>query len=314
MPETPEAIEVLVIKGRIDRAGQFRPRRCRSTRHVRRWPRAEESVYVAELLDRAEQTVQRAPALVVRELACDSTDDERFLVTAYLGLSPEATSVQLRRDASVLWRREIPEAPGLGVRLSGGTASRTRPVSLALDLSRPGDGAYLQVMYQWGERRFQTVDVLDARGEVSVDLARLPGGPACRFVVLYSNGLRSAVAVSETFRLEPLGPSVAIVEPRDGAALLVGRHLVLSGQVADPERAGGARAEDMSWWLDGALVGVGPIGGVDRLAPGEHRVALRYDGPDRTGQAEVGITVTAARAPTAEEWEPFDQFGGYRSE
>ncbi|WP_406164042.1 hypothetical protein OG806_49190 [Streptomyces sp. NBC_00882] len=311
MPDTPEATEVLVISGRIDRAGQFRPGRCRSTRYVRRWPRAAESAYVAELLDRMEEPVQRVPALVVREQACDPTDDERFLVTAYLGLSREAVMVQLRKDDLVLWRRDIPEPPGLGVRLPTGSMSRDRPVRLSLELSRRGEGAYLQVIYQWGERRFQTVDVLAPQSEVNVDLAQLPGGEACRFVVIYSNGLRSAVAASDTFHLEPLGPSVTIVEPSDGAGLVVGQHLVLAGQAVDLERAGGARTADLSWWLDSDRVAVGPIGGVDRLASGEHRVTLRYEGEGRTEEAEVGITVTPAQVPTAEEWEPFDQFSGY---
>lgn len=308
MPQTPEAAEVLVISGRIDRTGRFLPGRCRSTRHVHRWPRVVESAYVAELLDRAGEPVHRVPALVVREQNCDTTDDERYLVTAYLGLSPEAVVVRLRKDDLVLWRREIPEAPALGVRLDTGAVSRIRPVLLAFDLSEPGEGAYLQLMYQWGERRFHTLDVLDARPEVTVDLADAPGGPACRFVVIYSNGLRSAVAATEEFPLEPLGPSVTIVEPSDGAELLVGRHLVLVGQAVDVERAGGARDEDLSWWLDGDRVASGPIAGADRIAPGEHRVALRYEGPGGAGRAEARITVTAARVPTAEEWQPFDEF------
>ncbi|MEU3693796.1 hypothetical protein [Streptomyces narbonensis] len=271
----------------------------------------DKSPYIAELLDSNEEPVHRVLAEVTPLQSCDTAEVEQFRVTALLGLSPDAVSVQLRRDDLVLWHREIPEAPTLSVHLAAEAVSREEPVQLRFELSQPGESAYLQLVYQWGERRFRTLGFTDPQGELTVDLRQVPGGPACRFVALYSNGLRTAVAATDEFPLEPLGPSIAIIEPSNDTEMTTGQPLVLHGQAVDPERPGGARAEDLSWWLDDERVATGPIGGIDLVEPGDHRISLRYEGPDRTGQDEVRIIVVPAQAPTAEEWEPFDEFTGY---
>jgi hypothetical protein len=312
MPDLQRSNEVLVIRGTLDVAGRFEARRCGSTFFVRTWPRVENGNYVVELLDRSERPLHRVFAQVTKENSCDPLESERYRLTAYIGLGEDAALVQLRTGDLVLWRREIVAAPAIGVSLLGRGISRKQPAVLRLKLSPPGDGAWVQVIYQWGERRFHTIEIRDPASEIKVDLRRSPGGPACRFVVIYSNGIRSASTATRRYPLDPLGPTVTIWQPATRATLNAGQHLVLQGQAVDPERAGGVRNEDLTWWLDGTLVGRGLIGGVDNLAPGRHRLELHYEGQEgaKSGKAEVTVTVLRSEVVPADKWDPFDYWAG----
>jgi hypothetical protein len=304
--------EVLVIRGTLDASGRFEARRCGSTFFVRAWPRVEASDYVMELLDRSESPLHRVFAQVTKENSCDPLDSERFRVIAYIGLREDAALVQLRAGDLVLWRKEIVAAPTIDVSLRGRGISREEPAVLRLKLSPPGDGAWLQVIYQWGERRFHTMQIRDPAPEVTVNLRQSPGGPACRFVVIYGNGLRSASAATRQYPLDPLGSTVTIWHPAARATLNVGQHLVLQGQAVDLERAGGVRNEDLTWRVDGTVVGRGLISGVDNLAPGRHRVELHYEGAHK-GQSEkaaVVVNVLRSEVPHADKWQPFDYWAG----
>src|SRR5262245_22445819 len=185
MPSRQER-EVLVIRGRLDRADHFAPLRCGSTFYVRQWPEAEGSPYVVELLDHAGRPVNREPAQVRPETRCDPGEPPRYRLTAYIALREGAEAVQLRRGDQVLWRRPVPPEASLSARLARQRVARQEPARLRLRLSPPEDGAYLQVMYQWGERRFQTAALLPPAAEVEIDLRERPGGKSCRFVVIYS--------------------------------------------------------------------------------------------------------------------------------
>jgi hypothetical protein len=308
MPKEAHRLEALSVHGVIDRAGRFIPGLCGSSFHVRRWPEATDDEYMIELLDREGHPVHRVPARVVPAINCDPSDPKYFRVTAYIGLRADAATVQLRRGDLVLWRREIPDAPSVDVRLEQRRPLRKQPARFRVRFSTPGEGAYMQVMYRWGERRFRSVDIVSPSESMEIDLRALPGGRACRFVVIYSNGLRSAVATSREFRMDPLGPSLTILHPRPRAVLTTGQPLILQGQVIDPERIGGARLQDqLIWIVDGAEVARGALTNVDRLAPGRHRVVLRYS-HEPGAEAAVVVTVRRAAVPTADEWEPWDSW------
>jgi len=301
--------EVLAIRGRIDEAGRFTSWRCTSTFFVRQWPTREATGYVIELLDVGDRLLHREPALVELDQTCDPGEARRLQVTAYIGLRDDAVAVHLRRDDLVLWRREVPRPARVSVRMVGPRVSRDAPVRLRVTYSEPGDGAFLKVIYKWGERRFQVVDVVAPTELLEIPMDSRPGGEACRFVVIYSNGLRAAAAATRPFPLGTLGPSLTILQPKPRTVLLLGQPLSLEGQVVDPERPGGARVrEGLSWWVDGDLVGRGPIAGVERLREGRHSVALRYEAGART---EVSTQVTVRRGPVvpADGWEPFDDWG-----
>jgi hypothetical protein len=307
MPEDAR-LEVLIVRGRIDRAGRFTPGRCASTFQVRRWPDTEDGPYVIELLDREGRPIHRERASVVRDVTCDPRDPEHFRVTAYIGLRPDAATVQLRCDELVVWRREIPEAPSLDVRLDKGRPSRQEPVRVRVAFSRPGEGAYMQVIYRWNERRFRSVAISAPAEAIEIDLEDLPGGLACRFVVIYSNGVRSAVAATREFPLDRLGPSVTILQPRPRATVTTGEPLILQGHVIDPERGGGAALQNqLTWLVDEREAARGPLTHIDSLAPGRHAVTLRYAGEPRV-ESTVAITVRRAEVPVANEWAAWDEW------
>lgn len=307
--------EILAIRGIIDLAGAFTPRRCYSTRFVRVWPSTEESRYVLELVDEGDRVLHRERALVTPEVECSPGAPRTWKVAGYIGLLEGASRVQLLGDGITLWRRDIPPAPELAVRLSARRASRERPLTLQVKHTQPGDGAFVQVVYEWGPRQFVVLTYAKPQRAITIDPAGLPGGRRCRFVVQYSNGLRSAGAATERFSLAPLGPTVKIASPRPGTILLPGQPLQLAGHVLDPERPDGPQlSRDLGWWVDGRQVGRGPIAGVAVPSPGRHRITLRYESGDRRAPevfAEVGVVVRrrSERGPApADEWEDWSEW------
>ena len=295
-----------VIAGSLDRAGRFTPRRSRSTTNVREWPVVESSDVVVELLNPDERVLHRELAQVTPDIDCDPGDAKRFRLLAYIELRPDATAVRLRRDDLVLWQTEIPPAPRLRVTAPRARPDRKRPYELGLQMSEPYEGAFVTVVYQWGERRFQTIHIGPPTERLRLQVSELPGGTECRFVVGYSNGLRSAGAATRTFSLPLLGPSLTIARPASRDRVLADTPVQLEGHVTDPERPGGARPDEhLVWLVDGEEIGRGPLWSVDALDPGAHDVTLRYEAKDPIEET-VRIRVTKPRVPTAQAWTEWD--------
>jgi len=312
-----EKQEVLVIQGRLDRAGRFTPRRCRSTYHVREWPEAKDSDYVVETLDRDDRPLHREFALVTPDIDCEPGDPQRYRLVAYIGLHDDAASARLRRDELVLWRTEIPDAPKVSVTLSRTRPSRKGRYPLRLSYSEPGEGAHVTVMYQWGERRFRPIYIGPPSETIAIELRGLPGGDACRFVVSYSNGLRSAGDATRSFQLPLFGPSVAITRPERGQVVIAGTPVILEGHVSDPERPGGPSPdEDLEWLVDSEPVATGPISSIDGLTVGRHRITLSYRA-DPGGEQSVDVRARASKETAAadwDEWDPTDDDFSWRAE
>lgn len=303
------AQEVLTIRGRLDRAGHFEPRRCASTTFVRRWPRTESSAYTIELLDRDERPLHRELALVEEESHCDYEDYSRFSLTAYIGLHEQSAAVQIRRDDIVIWRRAIPAKPTLEANLARQRLGRHEAARIRLRYSDPEKGAYMQVMYQWAPRRYRAVAILEPGPEIVIDLSEQPGGRECRFIVIYSNGLRATAAATRMFRLEPLGPSLLIVSPRPRTTLTTAQPLLLQGQVIDPERPDrGKPSERLTWWLDGREVGRGSCACIDRLKPGRRQIVLRYGDERDAVHTSTTVTVSESAHTPAHAWAPFNDW------
>lgn len=298
--------EVLVVRGRLDRAGQFRPRGCRSTPHVRQWPVVEASDVVIELLDDDDVVLHREFASVRADIECKPGAPESFHVDAYIQLRDDAARVRLRRGEFVLWDRAIGDPAALEVSLV--KRNRDRAV-LGLSFSEPGDGANMLVVYQWGARRFEPVYVGPPTEELVVAMGDLPGGNRCRFVVTYSDGLRSASGLTEPFDVKLRGPRIRIVRPEIEVALIADTPVIFEGAVIDRERLGGPRSdEEVSWLVDGEERGRGLITSVDGLAEGEHTVEMVYVGEERAVE-RVKVIVRAPRVQTADAWEDWNPLG-----
>lgn len=295
--------EVLVVRGHLNRAGQFRPRGCRSTPHVRQWPVVEDSEVVIELLDGEGTVLHREFASVRADIDCKPGAAESFSVTAYIELRDDAVGVRLRRGDVVLWSGEIGHPATLEVSLKKLTRERA---TLRLSYSEPGDGANLLVVYQWGDRRFDPVYLGVPTEELVVPMAELPGGDGCRFLVTYSDGLRSASGLTEPFDVKLRGPRIAIVRPEAEVTVIAGTPVILEGMVLDRERLGGARHdEEISWLVDGEPAGSGLIVSVDGLSEGTHTVEMIYVGETQAVD-RVDVVAQAARTQTAHEWEDWN--------
>jgi hypothetical protein len=298
--------EVLVISGRLDRAGRFVPRRCRSTRFVRQWPVIEGTEYSVELVASDGVVLHREPARVTPDVGCDPGDARRYRVLAYIVLRPDARELRLRRDDLVIWETRISGAAKVKVELQG-RPTRASGALLALHVSEAGESAHATVVYQWGERRFRPAYVGSPSQKIRIDLRQMPGGEKCRFLVTYSNGMRSAGSATRYFRLPRIGPALAIARPSRNQPVAAGTPVILEGHVTDPERAGGARPDEhLVWLIDRAQVGTGPITSVDGLTAGSHQVTLVYRGEHGTAQRSVQLRVRRSELPTANDWEDWD--------
>ncbi len=301
--------EVLVIHGRLDRAGRFTPRRCRSTPNVREWPIVHNRDTVVELLDRSGKVLHREPALVKPVTTCDPGDAQRFRVIGYIELRNDAAVVRLMRGDLELWRSTIPGPATLDLKLARTRTSRATPVRLGLRYSSPGRDAHVTVVYQWGARRFRPIYIGRPKREIAVDLRDLPGGDECRLVVTYSNGLRSAHAATEPFRVPRLGPSVNVVRPDARTPITARTPVILEGTAFDPEREGGPKAGDLTWLIDGQEVATGLIASVDGLRAGRHRVTLAYRG-NPGAESTTNVKVVECEVPTANDWPEWDPIAG----
>jgi hypothetical protein len=306
-----QAREVLVIRGRLDRAGRFAHGRSRSTPNVREWPIVTESdvIVTVELLDEANRVLHRERARVRPEIGCQPGDPQTYRVIGYIQLRDDAAAVRLMRGDLELWREMIPSPPTLDVKVSRIRAARDKPLMLRLRYSAPGEHAHVTVVYRWGERRFRPIYVGRPKPEITIDLRELPGGDECLLAVSYSNGLRSAHAATETFRVPKLGPTVSIVRPEARTSVVAGTPIILEGNAFDPERPGGAKSEDLVWLIDEKEVARGLIGSVDGLAAGRHRVTFAYR--SRPGaEASRTVSVKQAEIPTADNWPEWDPIAG----
>ncbi|MCR6492881.1 hypothetical protein [Cellulomonas sp. P24] len=315
--------EYLLIRGRLDRAGGFAPRRCTSTTHVRAWPRgtsAEEldrlgagpDPVLVEVVGDDGEVLQREIAEVRAEAVCEPGDARTFRARAYVGLHERASEVRVRRDDRVLWEAWIPGAPTVDVQLERvprrGTARSTRTAVLALTYSPPADEelAHVTVVYRWGERGFRTVHVGPPQSTVEIPADGLPGGPACRFLVTYSNGLRGASAATDTFDWEPLAPQVTVIRPAPGEHVVAGVPVVLEGFAEDPQHPAAAlEPRRLVWMIDDHVVATGPVTSLDELAAGHHDVTLVYRG-EIEGEASVPVWVRKPEVPTADQWPDWD--------
>jgi hypothetical protein len=338
--------EYLLIRGRLNRADDFTPRRCGSTTFVRQWPHDEGSDVFVETVSRDGDVLRSHPALVKSELVC-APGSESWRLRAYVPLDADAARVRLRRAGRVFWEDRIPDAPTLRVLLkarpvrgSEGATPATRrrqsgrddghtpgfpggrPAVLTLETSDPaeGGGAFMTIVHRWSERGFRTVYIGPVTRTLEIPADRLPGGRECRLIVIYSNGMRSTTAATKPFGLDPIHPVLQITHPADGSRLPSGSPVTLEGLVQDPEHPSAPHdANRLIWRVDDREVGAGPLTSVDPLESGEHTITLSYrvvdDTPRRTTasralpSASVRVVVAQAKAVPANAWPTWNPFG-----
>jgi hypothetical protein len=311
--------------------------------HVREWPEPSQRDHgdvVGETVSSDGEVLRSEAASVVHEEVC-APGEPTWRVRVYVPLDERAVEVRLRRGERVLWSARIPERPEVRVRLRAapvrGAAKeherpprRTRPddestpgfpggepAILDIEASDATDPelAFLTVVHRWGERRFSTVYIGPVERRLAISADRLPGGDACELLVIYSNGLRSATARTETFAVDPIGPVLTIVRPQTGAAFTEGMPIPLEGVVVDPENPSVAtKGSTTTWLVDGEVVGTGLITSVDPLPAGSHVVELVYGSRStetEAARASARVRVTRSEATLPDAWEQIDPYDDF---
>lgn len=212
---------------------------------------------------------------------------------------PEVRSIAFRRGEEVTDTVEVEEQPPeIGavnvrrverqpnvVRVEWGEAAQrragARPVIYLVRYSSDGGQTW----------RALAADLVEPRHVVNLEL--LPGGAQCRFQVLASAGIRTAIAETQPFAV-PVKPVEAnILSPMDGTRYHQDEPIALRGGGFSPD-FGITAFEDVTWTSsrDG-LLGLGHQVVVGNLSVGRHRVRLSV--PDGLGGEATSIVSIEVR-------------------
>jgi hypothetical protein len=298
--------EYLLLEGDLSRDGRFELYRAQTAPATLHWPSVPHSPVSLELLGTEGQVLHREGAALQEAVGCSPLSMTPWRVRAAIKIREDAVGVRLMREDLVLWSRGLPERPELAITDIELQLRKAREVVVHLRFSEPGDNAWMALVYQWGERKHRVLYLGEPKSAVTLDLRHMPGGPSCRVLATYSNGLRSAVAACEPFKVSLVGPSLTIVQPEPGSRQPYGVPLVLQAAVLDEERPGGASFDDLVWLVDGRELARGLMACTDILSEGRHEVTVEYRGPTAV-RADIELSVCRLRdGPIASEWPEWD--------
>lgn len=277
MPDT-SMTEYLCIRGWHGRDRRFHPLRSYSTTTVRRWPQGTDG-YTVEILDAEGAVLLREPADAEARWPCEPGGDVTWKVVGYIALVDRAARVRLVGPEDVLYDVEIPEAPTIRLSWTARKVQRGDTISLTPTLSRPAtDAAWLDLVLQWGERRYRTLGFYTPDTPIELNTRELPGGERCRLVLGYSNGVRSVSTATRWFELEPLPTKLTIDQPAASDVMRPWQPIELRGRIHDPQQP---RQDDdaLTWQVfDESKTAVasatGAVTGIDPLPAGIYRLQL----------------------------------------
>lgn len=300
--------EILAFRGRLCPDLRFELFRSYSTHDVKMVLADVTEGYRLELVDQHERVINRAPVSVVPVKACEAGGERYSRVWGYIGLSEGAEEIRLYRDDMLLVNLRIPERPTLALTRHRIEVDGKGCVKLALRYSKPSDGAFMQIAYQWREQAWRSVGIYEPAKTLSIDISQLPSGKACRLLVLYSNGMRSLGDVTSTFRRPIGGGQVRIRRPRSGSVFAPWVPVDFEGLISDPEGTELAES-DHFWRLNGEIIHRGTAGSLENLAEGNYTLTLRTGDTkpkSRSASAKVSFSVKRPRQCAgipAREWD-----------
>ena len=299
--------EVLAFRGLLYDDLRFQLRRSYSTYVVYERPTLEDQTYSIELRDGDDKILNTEFAGVTPALVCAPNAPRRYKVSGYIALRAGSVKLLFSRDDVLIESFDVPPSPKLSVNRRDPSVSRDEEYKLTLEYSEPYRGAYMQILYQWGETQSQTLDFYPPSNEIPVDISELPGGERCRFVIRYSNGLRSVDEATDYFSLPPLEPRLEILRPMDEAEFAPWVPIELRGQIVDVERVA-VTEDEYVWLLNDEVVLSGPAGSLDHLAEGKHVIALEYRSNTRNGETPSKHITIFVRRPDRVDGVPGDEW------
>jgi hypothetical protein len=152
------------------------------------------------------------------------------------------------------------------------------------------------VRYSADGERWRALAAGIVANELTANLDLLPGGDSCRVQVIASAGFRSAVAISEPFRVDKKGRRPVIASPTPGAEYEVGAPIPLVGAAFSPDW-GSTDPDEVAWTTRAiGVLGVGHQVTIANLPVGRHQIAMYApDGADGEVTATVPIRVVPKR-------------------
>lgn len=286
--------EILAFRGRLRLDLSFELIRSYSTRDVRRWPNVKDATYHLELRDEHDHPINRELVAVYPSVDCEAGIPAYHYVRGYIALREGAQELRFFKQDVLIESFRIPEAPKLKLHWKPARVSRDGQHELEFEFSQPRDGAFLQLVYQWGEGKHQTLGFFRPRKSIPVTFGDLPGGKRCRIVVLYSNGLRAVGQATRYFSLPAKRPSLEILQPAEGSVFAPWVPIEVRGQITDAE-VGAVADNQYGWLVDGKPVAQRPAASVEQLTEGKHVLTLRYDTGEGGRQDEVSTAFHVKR-------------------
>lgn len=265
--------EHLVVHGLLRADLTFEPLAFRSTFSLRPMRTPVSAGYLLELRDEKGTPLQRAPVAVFDPVVCHDQESDAKLVHGRIALRPGAARVVLFKDEILVHEQTILDPPSLSLVWKPKAVRRDETYTLGFEFSEPAPDAYLVVYFQWGDRAYRAIGLLRPQKDMRVGFGSVPGGDACRLIAAYSDGLRTAVAVTGPFTVPPLAPRGQILAPVEGWKTAAGHPVTLSGQSLAGASWAGER-DDLIWRIAGREVGRGRTVTVAGLPAGRHTVEL----------------------------------------
>ena len=179
---------------------------------------------------------------------------------------------------------------------TGGEVLDGDPVTVAWSAD-DANGDPLAFLVQYSEddgATWETVAFPTGESTIEIAAANLAGSTQARFRVLASDGIHTAVAVSDQVTVPNRQPSVEITSPPDGTTVLAGQTLNLSAIAYDADT--GSMPDNLLTWnsdSDG-LLGNGKQLSTNELSPGTHTLTFHAnDGAGGEATSNVEVTVVS---------------------
>ncbi|HEX9131871.1 MAG TPA: hypothetical protein VF844_06240 [Ktedonobacteraceae bacterium] len=209
---------------------------------------------------------------------------------------PDTGSIAFLRQGKVIHTFELEgQAPEVKMLPPKRTEKRADLMRLEWEEKHPGKNpTYLLRYSSDGGKTWRAVaaDLTDSSQVVSLEF--LPGGDQCKFQVVASSGIRTALAETEPFSVPQKPRQAYILLPEPGASFMEGSAVILRGGGFSPDFETTLHA-DVLWSsdIDGEL-GVGYELVLHTLSAGQHKITLSVpDGLGGKASSSVAITVNS---------------------
>lgn len=202
-----KSTEVLIFRGILRDGLKFIPVGCHSTYVTRPAKIPTRGDYYLALYDAEKRLLSREPVAVAEPSVCANVSPGGSIVEGRMPLWANGKELRFLKGDTLILSVPLGDPPQLTLKWNEKKVDRRKKYPLTLQFSTPASDAYIKILYQWGKSRYLTAALTRPMKKLELEFGRLPGGDECRLIVSYSNGMRTAVAVSDAFSVPLLPPT-----------------------------------------------------------------------------------------------------------